>query len=293
MTEISHEEGVSVCSGWRAQAFALEGISIMLTTFGLLMALSFTPGDAGQLSLTDVRTTYGILGARRPNDKFLPGDLFVLSFDIEGTKANASGKIRYGIGLEVSDANGKVLYKQDPVDSETASPADGKLAAFARLEIGTEQPSGNYMLKVSVTDRTAGVTQEVTRPCQVLPPAFGIVRPSATSDPDGKTPIASLHKGKPGWIHFAAVGFARDGSKGQPHLTATLNVLDEAAKPALAKPSSGTIAQDVPRGAKAVPMQFALVLQKAGKYTAELVVTDDVSGKKATLSLPIRVEESK
>jgi len=265
----------------------------MLTTFSLLMALSFTPADAGQLSLTNVRTTYGILGAKRPNDKFLPGDQYVLSFDIEGAKANAGGKIRYGIGMEVSDAKGKVLYKQDPVDSETARPADGKIAAFVRLEIGTEQPSGSYTLKVTVTDRTAGVTQEVTRSCQLLPPAFGIVRASTTSDSDGKTPTASLRKGKPGWIHFAAVGFARDTSKGQPHLTATLNVLDEAGKPALTKPSSGTVAQDVPRGAKAVPMQFALVLQNAGKFTAELTITDDVSKEKATLSLPIRVEESK
>jgi hypothetical protein len=264
----------------------------MLTTIGILMALSVAPADSGQFSLANVRTTYGILGDKRPDDKFLPGDRFVLSFDIEGAKANA-GKIRYGIGMQVSDAAGKVLYKQEPVDSEANTAAgENKLAAFASLGIGTEQPPGDYTLKVTVADRNGRATQELTRSYQVLPKAFGIVRPTTTSDADGKKPTASLRKGKPGWINFAAVGFGWDKAKGQPHLTATLRVLDEDGKPALAKPSSGMIDQDVPTGAKAVPMQFELVLQKAGKFTVELEAVDDVTGEKASLSLPIRVAES-
>jgi hypothetical protein len=265
----------------------------MLTTIGMLMALGLAPGDSGQLSLTNARTTYGILGDKRPNDKFLPGDTFVLSFDIEGAKADGSGKIRYGIGMQVSDAAGKVLYKQDAVDSETNSPADGKLAAFASLEIGTEQPAGEYTLKVTVADRNGKVAQDLTRSYQVLPKAFGLVRPAITSDADAKTPAASLRKGKPGWVNFAAVGFGWNKAKGQPRLTATLRVLDEDGKPALAKPSSGKIDQDVPAGTNAVPMQFELALQKAGKFTAELEVTDDVTGEKTSLSIPIRVAESK
>ena len=265
----------------------------MLTTIGILMALQVAPADSGQLSLTDVRTTYGILGDKRPDDKFLPGDRFVLSFDIEGAKADAGGKIRYGIGMQVTDATGKVLYKQEPVDSEANSPASGnKLAAFASLEIGTEQPAGDYTLKVTVADRNGRTTQDLTRSYQVLPKAFGLVRPTTTSDPDGKKPSASLRKGKPGWVNFAAVRFGWDKAKGQPHLTATLRVLDEDGKPALVKPSRGTIDQDVPDGTKAVPMQFELVLQKAGKFTVELEAVDEVTGGKASLSLPIRVAES-
>src|SRR5438128_8675396 len=231
----------------------------MLTTVGLLAALSLAAGDSGPLALTDVRTTYGILGPTRPDNKFLAGDAFVVSFNMEGAKAK-DGKIRYGIGMQVSDASGKVLYKQDPVGNETKSPAgEAKIAAFARLEIGTEQPAGDYTLKVTVEDRNGAVSQDLTRSYQVLPGAFGIVRPATTSDPEGKKPTAALRKGKPAWLNFAAVGFGWDKAKGQPHLTATMRVLDEDGKPALARPSSGTIEQDVPRGTKAIPMQFELV----------------------------------
>lgn len=265
----------------------------MLTTFGILVALSLGLADSGQLSLTNVRTTYGILGDKRPNDKFLPGDMLVLSFDIEGAKADAGGKIRYAIGMQVSDAAGKVLYKQDPALGEANSQKEGnKIAAFARLEIGTEQPAGEYSLKVTVTDRNGQVTQDVTRSCTVLPMAFGLVRPVTTSDPDGKKPTASLRKGKPGWVNFSVVGFGWDKAKGQPHLTATLRVLDEEGKPALAKPSSGVIDQDVPQGTKSVPMQFELALHKAGKFTVELEAVDDVTGQKTSLSFPIRVAEA-
>jgi hypothetical protein len=261
----------------------------MWTTVSLLAALSLAAGDSGQLTLTDVRTTYGILGAPRPDNRFLSGDAFVVSFNMEGAQAKG-GKIRYGIGMEVQDASGKVLYKQDPVANETTNPGGDKtIPAFARLEIGTEHPAGDYTLKVTVEDRNRGVTQDLTRSYQVMPAAFGIVRPAVTSDAEGKKPTAAVRKGKPAWLNFAAVGFDWDKAKGQPHLTATMRVLDEDGKPVLASPSSGTIDQDVPRGSKAIPMQFELTLQKAGKFTIELEAVDDVTGQKASLSLPIRV----
>ena len=77
-----------------------------------------------------------------------------------------------------------------------------------------------------------------------LPPVDGA--PDATGPlsiigPFFSGSAASLRKGKPGWVNFAAVGFGWDKAKGQPHLTATLRVLDEDGKPALVKPSRGTI----------------------------------------------------
>ena len=62
-------------------------------------------GAAGEI----VSFATSVVGAARPNDKFLPGDLLAISFDIEGAKADAAGKLQYSIGLEVADARGKVL----------------------------------------------------------------------------------------------------------------------------------------------------------------------------------------
>lgn len=265
----------------------------MLTTVGLLAVLTLAAGDSGQLSLTNVRTTYGVLGAERPNDKFLPGDLLAISFDIEGAKPDAAGKLQYSIGLEVADAKGKVLFKKEPHKQEAAKPDGNKLPACATLQIGLESPAGDYTVKVTVADRNAGTSQELSRSCQVLPKALGIVRPTTTSDAEATRPVAALRTGRPGWINFAAVGFGWDKGKGQPNVTATMRVLDEEGRDALAEPSSGTIDHDVPKGAAVVPMRFEVVLQKAGKYTAELEVKDNVTGEKATLSLPFSVSASK
>src|SRR5215471_10615633 len=96
----------------------------MLTTVTLLLAASLAPGHAEGLSLTNARTTYGILGPERPNNKFLPGDLAVISFDIKGAQADAKGKVLYSIAMEITSGDGKSQFKQAPRDQE-AKLADG------------------------------------------------------------------------------------------------------------------------------------------------------------------------
>ena len=49
-----------------------------------LTALSLAPGQAGQLNVSNVRTTYGPLGPPRFDNKILPGDLVCLSLDVNG-----------------------------------------------------------------------------------------------------------------------------------------------------------------------------------------------------------------
>jgi hypothetical protein len=266
----------------------------MWTTVAFVAALSLAGGRSDQLTLTNVRATYGILGATRPDNKLLPGDDAVVSFDIEGAKVGAGGKILYGIGMEVTDAAGKMWFKQAPNDLEAKAPADGKgLPACATVHVGLEQQPGDYTVKVTVTDRTTRMSQETTKTFQVLPRAFGLVRLTTTSDSDGQTPTAAFQKGQSGWINFTAVSFERDSATKQPNLAVSMRVLDEAGQPALSKPTTGTVSADVPAKASAVPLQFVLKLQQAGKYTVELTAADKVSGKEATLSFPLRVVQAK
>ena len=88
----------------------------MWMTLAFVAALGSVPAQPGQLALTHARLTYGALGAPRPTNKFLPGDSFVLAFDIEGIKADANGKVLYSMGMEVTDQSGKVHFKQVPRD---------------------------------------------------------------------------------------------------------------------------------------------------------------------------------
>ena len=81
----------------------------MATALALLAALGLPAAETGELRLTNVRPTYCVLGPVRAADKVLPGDSYVLSFDIEGITTDDAGKARYSVGVDVSDADGKLL----------------------------------------------------------------------------------------------------------------------------------------------------------------------------------------
>ena len=76
----------------------------MLATLALSAAL-YAPTQ-GELTLSNARPTYGILGAARKDadmPKLLPGDQICVSFDIENLKIGDDGKVQYSIGMEVAD----------------------------------------------------------------------------------------------------------------------------------------------------------------------------------------------
>ena len=266
----------------------------MLTTAVLIGTLSLAPGQADKLTLSNVRLTHGMLGVPRADNKVLPGDTFVIAFNIEGVRTDDAGKARYSIGLDVSDSQGKVHFRQKPRDLEaTTSLGGGRLPAFAILDVGLDQKPGDYTAKVTVTDRTANASRTLTRPFTILPKGFGLVRLTTTSDPDGRYPCPVLGEGQTLWVTFGVVGFARDTSKGQPKLTAQLRVLDDSGRPTVAKGLAGKVEEGIAAKDLGVPMQFLLALNRPGNFTAEISVADHVANKTAKLSIPLKVLPAK
>jgi hypothetical protein len=266
----------------------------MWTTLVMVSALSLPAGQSDKLALTNVRSTYGVLGAARPENKVLPGDSYVLSFDIDGVKVDETGKVLYSVGMEVVDSEGKVQFKQEPRDLDAnASLGGSTLPAFAMINIGPEQPAGKYNLKVTVTDRASRQTTSVSHDYEILPKAFGLVHVNLTSDSDGKIAAPFLSVGESAWVNFTAVGFGRDARSKQPDLAVTLRVLDAAGKPTLAKPFSGKVNKDVPEKATSVPLQFDVELNRPGAFSIELVANDKVNGKETKLVLPLNVLKNK
>jgi len=260
----------------------------MWMSLAVITALSVAPGQAGQLSITNARFTYGVLGPTRTDAHFLPGDEAVLSFDIEGAQADDEGRVQTTVGLEVLDKDGHVRFKQKPHDLDADKSLGGdSVQGVARLDVGLDQPPGEYTLKITVTDRRARTRAVLTKTAEVLPADFGVVRLHATTDADGRVAASAWGVGQSAWINALCVGFARDG--GQPHVVAELRVLDENGRPANAKPYVGEIQKDVPNNARVLPLQFLLELNRAGSFTVELTVTDKVSGKKTTGRLPLSV----
>lgn len=262
----------------------------MWTTLALAATLGLAPGQAGELTLSNVRPTRGILGPARGDDALRPGDSLIVGFDIDGVKTDDAGKVLYSMGIKVADSSGKVIFEQKPQNYEATNSLGGNhVPAFARVDIGLEQPAGDYTLTVTIKDRAADRSKSLEHKFKVLDNDLALVRLQVSTDPDALFPAAVVGAGQSAWVNFGAVGFARDRTSGQPNTRFSLRILDADGKPTFAKPHTTTVNKGVPAKFLALPMTFPLSLNRPGKFTVELTAKDEITGKSAKLSFPLNV----
>jgi hypothetical protein len=266
----------------------------------LTTALHLAPAQAGTLELKNVRVTYGVLGQERKDVKELvPGDIFNVAFDIEGLQVGETGQVLYRMGMELIKAGKKEPeFRQEPRDLEANNTlGSARVPAFARTTVGLDTPPGEYTLKVTITDRAAKQKQELTRSFTVVPPRLGIVQISLFAYSDNKgAAMPAPPLGVPGQavlLHFAVVGFGLDKDKMQPNVVTELTILDEAGKPVLAKPFSGTTQEVSAQYKKILPMDFPIQLNRSGKFKVHMKVTDKLANKTAEQTLDLTVVEQK
>ena len=162
-----------------------------------LTAALAVAGEPSPVKISHVRETLGILGPTRTDKTFLPGDSFVLAYDIEGLTADDGGKVLYATTVEVHNDQGKLIYEGQPQKLEAVNAlGGGNLPAYVRLDIGVNQPPGDYELKVTVSDRVSKGTASLVRKVHVAPPGFGLVRLNASSDVEGRSPAAVMAAGE-------------------------------------------------------------------------------------------------
>ncbi len=265
----------------------------MFATLAAAAALGLTPAQTGALNLTNVRTTYGELGAVRSDNRYLPGDLFFVAFDIDGITLGADGKVAYAMSMEVTDKAGKVVYKPDkPAESNEYLPLGGsKLPARAYILLDTEQAPGTYLCKVTVTDRNTKATRVLERPFEVTPKAFGIIQVVTSSDEQGGLPMPPQGVvGQNLFIHHAVVGFARDAAK-KPNVSFSMRIYDDARRPTLTQPLTLSV-RELDEKTNLIPVRYLVPFNREGNFTAELKATDNISGKTSTVTIPIRVAPS-
>ena len=256
-----------------------------------VLALVPTQPPTASLNLTNVRNTYGELGGTRPETGLLPGDVLFVGFDIEGVAIDPAGQVQYTMAMEVQDATGKAIFKQDPAAKQDFVPLGGnKLPARAFITVGLDQPPGDYTLKVTVTDTATKATRTLDRKFKVLPKDFGIVAVYTSVDPQGQVPAPTTGiVGQSVFIQFGIIGFGREPAKKQPNVVCEMVPIDESGKPTLQKPSVLTIAEGVDEKDPGFSIRFQLPLTKAGKYTIRLKATDKITGKTYSFDLPLAV----
>lgn len=253
--------------------------------------LGLGTAQTGKLSVVNDRLTYGHLGPTRSDTKYLPGDAIHLLFEVEGMSFDANGKAAYAIGLEIVDGKGTELLKQQPRNATAQNYLGGNsLPCAANLQIPLESPPGTYTFRVNVIDSTSKKSVAVERKFEVLPKQFGVVLVGTSADREATlawSPVGVV--GDSIYFNFSAVGFARDKQTKQPHIKVVLHVLDEAGKVIKGAKMTGEAKSEIAADKLALPMQFGITLNRAGRFTLQLTATDAVAGKTVTVNFPVRV----
>jgi len=263
----------------------------MWATLAFAAALTLTPQQTGPLKIVNDRPTYGILGSPRPDTKLLPGDIFFVSFEIEGLQSK-DGKFSYSIGMEFLNADGKTEFKREPSKVEAINTLGGnRLPAFAAAEVGTETKPGMYTLKATVTDHLANKSVELTRKFEVAQKTFGLVRTHLTYLQPIPAPPQLLAPGQSVLINCAAVNFKREGAMKQPSIAIEIRILDDKNMPTLAEPFKDEVIKGVKEEDVAIPIALPLDLNRPGSFTVELKATDRIAKTTYTTTFPLVVRE--
>src|SRR5262245_46632117 len=260
----------------------------MLHTMALVAAMSFGPAQPMPvgtaqvgIELTNDRLTFGgEFGPTRPDNRYLPGDLFYMAFNIEGLKPDSQGKVTYVMGMVVThDQSQKVIFESKPAEQPIILPLGAqRLPCRAFLLLGLDL-KGNYTCRLTVADKATGTTKTIEKKFVVLDPMFGIVAFHTTFDKDGSlaAPMGGV-AGQSLWLHFVTVGFARDPQSKQPHNQVEMRVFDlRTGQPAAGEPLVYEIKNGVKDDVSGLDWDLPLPLNQPGRYRVQLVATDKLA----------------
>lgn len=262
----------------------------MWTIVALFSALTLAPAQAGQLQLTHPRYTYGVFGQERKDSTYLPIDVVWLAFDIEGLKVKDDGTAQYSMAMSLyNNKKGKYLYQQETPKELTVTNSLGgtRQPVHAQANVLPGMEAGEYTITVTVKDLLSKATKELKRTFTVKKLEFSLVNPGFVYlRPDGAELFAPplAVPGLNMMLHFTAIGYTED-AKGNPKVTVTVEIQDEAGKPVLKKPISGTAdkyeSNDYKQN-KFIPFHVPIQINRSGKYKVVLSATDDLAKKKTT-----------
>lgn len=267
----------------------------MLATLALATALSMTPAQDGELKLSNQRTTFGFLGPARGSDKYLPGDMMFLAYDISGMSVNKEGRIKYSLAMQLNDSTGKKVFGQVPQVIEAANSLGGTtLIGFSYAEIGGAQPPGKYKMVVTVKDEGTKPPKsaEISHDFEILKKDFGIGRLDLFYDERGTVSAPrTFVAGQSAWIQFITMGFDRDAA-GNPNVEVRMRILDESGKSTIPQPTTGE-AKKAAAGLFALPWFQKIDFNRSGKFKIELEAEDKVAKKTVKAEQSITVLELK
>jgi hypothetical protein len=259
--------------------------------FIVLALLGLCAAPARALEIKNVRSVYGPAGSVRPNSKLIQGDILFLSFDIEGAKIEAtSGLVRYKNVLEVLDGSGKSIFKRATDNQRVLYLGGTSFPERAQVATGIDQAPGKYTAKLTVIDVASKdpkgdfASKSFTYEFELLPTTLGLIQVNAPSvGVVNQEYIADM----------LLVGMARD-DKMLPSVEIRTRIFDEKGKPTMAKPLVLSLPAELPKDfdikkATILRIPVPLFLNRAGRFTVEIVAEDAIGKKSAKVTFPLEV----
>jgi hypothetical protein len=269
-----------------------------------LVLLGLRTAPAAALDIKNVRATYGPVGGVRPDNKFLPGDILWLAFQIDGLAMEAdTGLVKWKVALEVVDnSKDKPIFTRSTDHQRYLALGKGQMSERAQVFIGTEQAPGKYTVRLTITDKGGGKekgggpSKSFAYDFEILAPDFGLIQGWAPS-------VAIATQDYTAFVKLT--GMARD-AKQLPNVEVRLVIKDESGKAILPKPLVTSIPKDLPsdeelrklgeefdiKKSKMIPMPFPLFLNRPGRFTVEIEALDHISKKTSKVSFPLQVLET-
>ncbi len=244
-----------------------------------LVLVSLLPGLSSALEIKNLKLTYGPLGAPRTVNKFLPGDIIFMTFDIEGLSFNqVTGKASYETELELwnpvaikkdGTKGPEVVFSKKTPAEVPALLGGTRLPGDLHMIMGTDQKAGKYIVRLIVRDKLNGKQTYFDHPFDLLDQGFGLV---------GVTAPAIGFYGQHYACGFALVNMTLDPTTNKPNVDITMRVLDPNGT-ALTKPINTYLPADLPKEVNLakenfLPMQFPIFLNRSGRYQIEIEATD-------------------
>lgn len=254
-----------------------------------LLALGLAPSVSPALEIKNIRPCWGPFGATRFERKCLPGDVFFMTYDIEGLELDPkTKKASYTTTLELLDLSEKdkekVLFK-NPTPNEVVPALGGaRMPGDLHVIMGPKQKPGKYAIRLKIEDKVAKVAKTFSYDFEVVAEDFGFIHVGAQ---------AIGFTGQHHIPNFKLVNMALDGKTKLPDAELTIRVLDENKKE-VSEPAKMFLPKDIPEGtdlqvANVVALTYPIYLNRTGRFTIEVLAKDKKGNKTAELRYPLTV----
>jgi hypothetical protein len=258
----------------------------------LFLVVGFTPNLAWAVDILNPRACYGPFGASRKEAKCLPGDILFMTYEIDNLVKDKSGKVSYDTILQLLDLSQKddktgkpkVIYENTTANDLVPLLGGTRLPGDLHVVMGPKQAAGKYVVQLTVNDKfDGGKGVKFSYTFDVVEKTFGFVR------------VAAPTVGLPGTHYVTNFWLANLGmnAKNEPNAELTIKILDEKGT-AVSTPVKMLLPRDMPEGvdlktANFIPLSYPVYLNRPGRYTIEMVATDNIAKKTETLSYPLTV----